>query len=52
MPGNPELLACPWCAAKARTYIAFPQSETPWHIDVEHGARQTVRFLRGATASE
>jgi hypothetical protein len=35
---NPEeLQPCPFCGATAKAYIAFPGTEYPWHVDVEHG---------------
>lgn len=31
------LLPCPFCSAKADAYIAFPQSDYPWHVAIDHG---------------
>ena len=46
-----KLLPCPWCGATAKSYIAFPQSDTPWHIDVSHEATCPLVSLDSACYS-
>jgi hypothetical protein len=31
------LLPCPFCGGSATVYEAFPASEYPWHVAIEHG---------------
>lgn len=34
---------CPFCGAAAHTWLAFPQSETPWYVFVDHDERCILR---------
>lgn len=39
-----ELLPCPFCGGNAEPYIAFPRSEYPWHVSVDHGEECPMRI--------
>ena len=42
------LKPCPFCQAAANTWLAFPQSDTPWFVSVDHADDCILLYAMGS----